>query len=93
MEMYVKLPLIYHNITKFNDWVYMEIAKLISRGQASNLLTYLWKAYLLVTYKKFVAYIQWLKDEYDEGRIIYTSTYEKYDAQEENGICGQLSEE
>ena len=47
-----------------------EVAKLASKGQeASDLLTYLWKAYFVVNEKKFVAYIKWLKDEHDEGRI------------------------
>ena len=71
-----------------------------SRGQeASNLLTYLWKSYQVVADKKFVAYIEHLKDEHDEGRATYTATrlmqlaQDKFEAHKEKGVWGQLSEE
>ena len=98
MEMHHKLPSINHNITKFNNWVQVEVAKFASRGQeASDLLTYLWKAHLVITDKKFVAYIEQLKDEDGEGRIVCTTmclmqlVQDKYEAQEEKGTWGQLS--
>ena len=72
-----------------------EVAKLASKGQeASDLSTYLWKAYFVVNDKKFVAYIKWLKDEHDEGRIIYTAmclmqlAQDKYEAWKGKGNRG-----
>ena len=60
---------------KFNNWIRIEVGKLASRGQEANdLLTYLWKSYQVVADKKFVAYIEQLKDEHDKGRVTYMAT-------------------
>ena len=100
MDMHLKLPTFQHDIGKFNDWICIEVGKLASRGQEANdLLTYLWKAYQVAADKKFVAYIKHLKDEHDEGRVTYMATrlmqlaQDKFEACEEKGIWGQLSEE
>ena len=75
MDMHLNLPTFQHNIGKFNDWIRIEVGKLASRGQEANdLLTYLWKSYHVVADKKFVAYIECLKDEHDEGRVTYMAT-------------------
>ena len=56
---YLKLPTFQHDIRKFNDWIQIKVGKLASRGQeASDLLTYLWKSYLVVADKKFIAHIE-----------------------------------
>ena len=99
-DMHLKLPTFQHNIGKFNNWIRIEVGKLASRGQEANdLLTYLWKAYQVVANKKFVAYIEHLKDEHDKGRVTYMATQlmqhpqDKIEACEEKGVWGQLSEE
>ena len=75
MDMHLKLPTFQHDIGKFNDWIRIEVGKLASRGQEANdLLTYLWKSYQVVADKKFVAYIECLKDKHDKGRVTYTAT-------------------
>ena len=87
-------------IGKFNDWICIEVGKLASRGQEANsLLTYLWKSYQVVADKKFMAYIECLKDKHDEGGVTYTATQlmqlaqDKFEAHEEKGVWGQLLEE
>ena len=60
---------------------------------------YLWKSYQVVADKKFMAYIECLKDEHNEGRVTYTATQlmelaqDKFEAHEEMGVWGQLSED
>ena len=100
MDMHLKLPTFQHDIRKFNDWIRIEVEKLASRGQEANdLITYLWKSYEVVADKKFMAYIECLKDEHDEGRVTYTATQlmqlgqDKFEACEEKRVWGQLSEE
>ena len=75
MDMHLKLPTLQDDIGKFNNWIQIKVGKLASRGQEANdLLTYLWKSYQVVADKKFMAYIERLKDEHDEGRVTYTAT-------------------
>ena len=76
------------------------MGKLASRGQEANdLLTYLWKSYQVVANKKFMAYIECLKDEHNEGGVSYMAmrlmqlAQDKFEAHEEKGVWGQLSEE
>ena len=72
MDTHLKLPTFQHDIRKFNNWIRVEVGKLASRGQEANdLLTYLWKSYQVVADKKFLAYIECLKDEHNEGRVTY----------------------
>ena len=74
MDMHLKLPTFQHDIRKFNDWIRIEVGKLVSRGQEANaLLTYLWKSYQVVANKKYVVYIEHLKDEHGKGRVTYTA--------------------
>ncbi|KAL7573662.1 hypothetical protein ACA910_008349 [Epithemia clementina (nom. ined.)] len=62
------------DITKFNHWVKLQVEKLAARGQeASDLLTYLWKACAHAPDPKFIKYIDDLKDEYEDGRANYTT--------------------
>ena len=100
MDMHLKLPTFQHDIGKFNDWIRIEVGKLASRGQEANdLLMYLWKSYQVVANKKFIAYKECLKDKHNEGRVTYMATrlmqlaQDKFEACEEKGVWGQLSEE
>ena len=93
MDMHLKLPTFQHDIGKFNDWIRIEVGKLVSRGQeASDLLTHLWRSYQVVADKKFIAYIEQLKEEHDEGRVTYTATrlmqlaQDKFEAHEKKGV-------
>ncbi|KAL7566243.1 hypothetical protein ACA910_011306 [Epithemia clementina (nom. ined.)] len=62
------------DINKFNHWVKLQVEKLAARGQeASDLLTYLWKAYAHAPDPKFIKYMDDLKDEYKDGRANYTT--------------------
>ena len=75
MNMHLKLPTFQHNIGKFNNWICIEVGKHAFRGQEANdFLTFLWKSYQVVADKKFVAYIEQLKDEHDKGRVSNTAT-------------------
>ena len=75
MDMHLKLPTFQHDIRKCNDWIRLKVGKLASRGQEANdLLTHLWKSYQVVADKKYIVYIEHLKDEHDEGRVTYTAT-------------------
>ena len=57
------------------DCIWIKVGNLASRGQeASDLLTYLWESYEVVADKKFIAYIECLKDEHDEGMVTYMAT-------------------
>ena len=97
MDMHLKLPTFQHDIGKINDWICIEVGKLASRGQeVNNLLTYLWKSYQVVADKKFVAYIERLKDEHDKGRVTCMATrlmqlaQDKFEACKKKGVWGQL---
>ena len=94
------LPTRYWKIQRLDLYQSGETGLQRTRGQEANdLLTYLWKAYQVAADKKFVAYIKHLKDEHDEGRVTYMATrlmqlaQDKFEACEEKGIWGQLSEE
>ena len=59
------------NIIAFNKYVKEQRTDLKARGgRTEDLLTNLWKAYLLASDKTFVRYIQNKKDAYDEGQDI-----------------------
>ena len=59
------------NIIMFNKYVKEQRTNLRAcGGKTEDLLTNLWKAYLLVSDKTFVRYIQNKKDAYDEGQDI-----------------------
>ena len=59
------------NITKFNDYVNEQRLDLKARGGITHdLLTNLWKAYLIVSDTTFVQYIQNKQNLYDEGEDI-----------------------
>ncbi|KAL7575398.1 hypothetical protein ACA910_007306 [Epithemia clementina (nom. ined.)] len=88
------------DITKFNNWVKLQVERLAARGQqAGDLLTYLWKAYASAPDPKFVKYLDDLKDEYEDGRANYSAqevmnlAENKYKARIQNGEWARLSDE
>ncbi|KAL7565367.1 hypothetical protein ACA910_013587 [Epithemia clementina (nom. ined.)] len=88
------------DITKFNNWVKLQVEKLAARGQeASDLLTYLWKAYAHAPDPKFIKYIDDLKDEYKDGCANYTAqevmtlAENKFDARVQTGEWAKPSDE
>ncbi len=56
------------NIELFNQYVKTNKEGLVARGERTDdLLTNLFKAYLVVSDQEFVRYIKAKKDEYDDG--------------------------
>jgi len=59
------------NIIKFNQYVTEQLINLHARGGVTHdLLINLWKAYLNVSDRSFIGYIQRKRDAYDEGEDI-----------------------
>ena len=89
LDMY--LPTIGHNVGQFNRYVKRQVQALRSRGEdTQDLLTNLFKAYLVVPDKTFSNYIIKKKDEYDEGATMTADTLMiwakiKYDIIQEEG--------
>ncbi|KAL7562143.1 hypothetical protein ACA910_016701 [Epithemia clementina (nom. ined.)] len=87
------------DITKFNNWVKLQVEKRAARGQqAGDLLTYLWKAYSTAPDPKFTKYVEDLKDEYEDGRANYTAqevmtlAENKFKARVQNGEWSKPSD-
>ena len=60
------------NIDEFNDWVCNQLGQLHASGEeATDLLAYLWKTYLVTPDWEFVDYIKFLCNEYEEACMNY----------------------
>ena len=58
------------NIGEFNDWVCKQVGQLHASGvEATDLLAYLWKTYLVMPDQGFVDYIKFLHNEYEDACI------------------------
>jgi len=74
-----------NNIREFNEYVRDELRMLSSRGEeTSDIITNLFKGYKACEDEKFVAYIEKLQEEYDDGsdltkETLMTKAEKKYD--------------
>jgi hypothetical protein len=61
------------DIKAFNDHVTSQMAELDARGeQSTDLIEYLWRAYMVVPDSNFTKYISNKKDDHDEESHVYT---------------------
>ena len=62
------------NIVEFNDWVCNQVGQLCaSREEATDLLAYLWKTYLVMPDQEFVDYTKFLHNEYADACMNYSA--------------------
>ena len=99
IDMASQLTHLQGDITSFNDWVQEQVRQLAARGtSAPDLLTYLWKTYLLAPDAEFKRYIKTLKAEYEDDRQDYSAEQlmllaeNKYKNSKQAGEWGNLSD-